>query len=96
MSANVVVADAGPLHYLILIDCVEILAQLFDRVLIPCAVRDELIHPRAPKKVKDWILHPPSWLEIMTVANPQLGCVGFTKVRLKRFSLRWKKTLPVY
>ena len=52
MSANVAVADAGPLHYLILIDCVEILARLFDRVLIPLAVRDELIHPGAPQKGK--------------------------------------------
>ena len=50
MSANIVVADAGPLHYLVLIDCAEILGSLFDHVLVPFAVRDELIHPGASEK----------------------------------------------
>lgn len=45
-----IVADAGPLHYLVLIDCGEILRDLFDLVLVPFAVRDELMHPRAPDK----------------------------------------------
>src|SRR5438309_4334610 len=71
MSANIVVADAGPLHYLVLIDCAEILAGLFDRVLVPFAVRDELTHHGAPKKVRDWILKPPPWLEITAVARAQ-------------------------
>jgi len=69
MGAKLVVADAGPLHYLVLIDCAEILASLFDHVLIPFAVRDELIHPAAPKKVKDWILQPRPWLETTPVAQ---------------------------
>ena len=45
--SSIVVADAGPLHYLVLIDCGEILGNLFDHVLVPFAVRDELLHPRA-------------------------------------------------
>ena len=69
--STIVVADAGPLHYLVLIDCAEILANLFDHVLVPFAVRDELIHPGAPRKVKDWILQPRPWLEIIPVTNPQ-------------------------
>src|SRR5436309_16034352 len=72
MSANIVVADAGPLHYLVLIDCAEILPSLFDHILVPFAVRDELIHPGAPKKVRDWILQPHSWLEIKAVAQVQI------------------------
>ena len=71
MIADLVVADSGPLHYLILIDCAQILARLFVRVVIPSAVRDELLHPRAPKRVKDWILQPPAWLEITNVSNAQ-------------------------
>jgi predicted nucleic acid-binding protein len=63
MSANIVVADAGPLHYLVLIDCAELLATLFDHVLIPFAVRDELIHPGTPQKVRDWVLKPPPGLK---------------------------------
>lgn len=71
MPANIVVADAGPLHYLVLIDCAEILASLFDHVLVPFAVRDELIHPAAPQKVKDWILKPRPWLEITPIREVQ-------------------------
>jgi predicted nucleic acid-binding protein len=55
----------------VLIDCAEILPSLFDQVLVPFAARDELIHPGAPKKVKDWILHPRAWLKITPVANVQ-------------------------
>lgn len=71
MSANIVVADAGPLHYLILVDSVEVLSRLFDHVLVPIAVRDELLHPRAPQKVKDWIAEARPWLEIVSVENVQ-------------------------
>jgi len=70
MSANPVVADVGPLHYLVLIDCAKILPELFGHVCVPIAVRDELTHPRAPQKVKDWILSPPPWIEIAPVAQP--------------------------
>lgn len=69
--SSIVVADAGPLHYLALIDCGEILINLFDHVLVPLAVRDELMHPRAPQKVKSWILQPRPWLELAPVAQPQ-------------------------
>lgn len=69
--SSIVVADAGPLHYLILIDCDETLGKLFDQVLVPYAVRDELLHPRAPQKVKDWIVSARPWLEICPVVHPQ-------------------------
>jgi predicted nucleic acid-binding protein len=69
--SSIVVADAGPLHYLVLIDCGEILGRLFDHVLIPFAVRDELLHPRALQKVKDWIISPRPWLELVPVTQPQ-------------------------
>jgi len=72
MSANIVVVDAGPLHYLILVDCAGILPRLFQHVLVPFAVRDELIHASAPSKVRDWILSAPSWLDVTLVAESQL------------------------
>ena len=68
---SIVVADAGPLHYLILIDCAEVLAALFDRVLIPTAVHDELAHADAPAKVKNWLTVARSWLAVEAVVNPQ-------------------------
>ena len=43
-----VVADTSPIHYLVLIEAVQVLPQLFDRVVIPQAVLAELSHAHAP------------------------------------------------
>ncbi len=40
---RVVVADATPLHYLILIDAAFVLPRLFEKIHVPLEVRDELI-----------------------------------------------------
>jgi len=73
--SSIVVADAGPLHYLILIDGTEILNGLFDRVLLPAAVSEELRHAHAPQKVKDWMASSKSWLQVVSVsrARPMAG-----------------------
>lgn len=60
-----VVTDTTPLNYLVLIGQVDILPQLFIRVLVPEAVMAELRHPQAPTPVRNWALNPlPQWLEI--------------------------------
>jgi predicted nucleic acid-binding protein len=68
---GIIVADAGPLHYIILIDCSEVLPKLFERVLIPPEVRDELLHDSTPPKVKDWVMKPPVWLKVEPVKHFQ-------------------------
>ena len=68
---RVAVADTGSLHYLILIDGADILAWLFDRILIPAAVRDELLNSTTPAKVKNWIVGKKNWLSIETLDNSQ-------------------------
>lgn len=57
-----VVADTGPLHYLSLIGCIDVLPGLFASVTIPDAVHAELLHPGAPKSVREWASNPPAWL----------------------------------
>jgi hypothetical protein len=66
---GVIVADASPLHYLILIDCADGLPELFEHVLIPSVVRDELLGHSTPQKVLDWITSPPPWLKIQSVTG---------------------------
>jgi predicted nucleic acid-binding protein len=61
-----VVADTGPLHYLILIGHVDLLPRLFGSITIPTAVRDELDQPATPACVRMWISSPPRWLTIMS------------------------------
>ncbi len=41
---QLVVADTGPLHYLVLTGDVALLPKLFERVLAPQAVYEELAH----------------------------------------------------
>lgn len=65
----IVVSDTSPLCYLLLIEGIEVLPQLFERVIIPQKVRDELLAPDAPKVVREWISQPPDWLEVETVTG---------------------------
>ena len=60
--AHIVVADTGPLNYLLLIGHIDLLPRLFETVHIPDAVHAELSDIRAPEIVRDWISAPPSWL----------------------------------
>lgn len=68
----IVVADTSPIHYLVLIDAVELLATLFGKVLLPRAVFEELNHPRTPEKTRRWMEHLPKWIEVRAVASTQV------------------------
>jgi predicted nucleic acid-binding protein len=59
-----VVADTGPLNYLVQINAVDLLPKLFGRSIVPAAVHDELRHPRTPVAVRNWITQVRDWLEI--------------------------------
>jgi predicted nucleic acid-binding protein len=43
----IVIADTGPINYLILIQEIQILPVLYGQILVPASVCDELKHPRA-------------------------------------------------
>ena len=59
-----VISDTGPLHYLVLTGDIALLPKLFERVLAPQTVRDELADPAAPAAVRAWIAHAPAWLDV--------------------------------
>lgn len=61
VPASVVVADTGPLRYLILWEAVWVLPRLFGRVLVPPTVLAELSHPNTPPTVREWVRNPPDW-----------------------------------
>ena len=68
----IVVSDTSPLNYLVLIDLQHILPQLFERILIPVAVRDELQSAGAPEAIARFMAATPAWLEIRQVAEVDL------------------------
>ena len=59
-----VVADTSPLRYLVVIQAIEVLPLLYERVVVPQAVRTELQHPRSPREVRAWLATPPAWVDI--------------------------------
>jgi predicted nucleic acid-binding protein len=67
----IVVADAGPLHYLILLGRTDLLETLFGEVIIPRAVGQELEHPNAPAEVRKWLGSPPSWARVVAAASTE-------------------------
>jgi len=64
----IVVSDTSPICYLLLIDEIELLPQLYDQVFIPKIIQQELSHIKSPKVVQKWIETPPDWLVIQSVA----------------------------
>ena len=64
MSTGIVVADTGPLRYLILIGQIDVLPRLFGAVAVPASVAGELRHPGAPVAVRMWATTPPPWLSV--------------------------------
>jgi predicted nucleic acid-binding protein len=61
---RLIIADTSPINYLLLIDHIDLLPALFNRVILPAVVRNELSHPKAPQVVQDWIFSPPEWVDI--------------------------------
>lgn len=71
---QLVIADTGPINYLIQIGQVELLPRVFERVAVPAAVQAELSRTGAPPPVQHWIAAPPAWLEIHdTVGLPRVS-----------------------
>ena len=61
---RLVIADTGPLNYLILIGHIDLLPVLFERVVLPTTVQGELASSKAPPSVRHWIADLPAWLEV--------------------------------
>jgi predicted nucleic acid-binding protein len=66
----IVVADASPLRYLILIDHVDVLRALYGRVIVPPAVVSELNQERTPDLVRNWLSNGPEWLVVQAPQQP--------------------------
>jgi predicted nucleic acid-binding protein len=72
----VVIADASPLNYLVLINQIGLLPRLFSEVFVPDAVLEELSRPEAPQAVAQWVASSPVW--VRPVPNESL-LAGYTE-----------------
>jgi predicted nucleic acid-binding protein len=67
---ELVVADASPIHYLILIGAVDVLPKIFAKVVIPAFIANvELQNAKTPEVVRQWVSNLPPWTEIKHPAN---------------------------
>ncbi|MBW4503491.1 MAG: DUF3368 domain-containing protein [Scytonema hyalinum WJT4-NPBG1] len=67
----IVVSDTSPICYLLLIDHIRVLQELYGVVIIPQTVADELNASESPSVIRDWIAKPPDWLQIQPVETLQ-------------------------
>lgn len=61
----IVIADTSPINYLVLMGAVDILPQLYGRVLLPQAVLRELGNPGASSQVRAWVASLPDWIAVV-------------------------------
>ena len=63
----IVIADTSPLNYLIQIEYQELLPAMFEQILIPTAVVNELDHSGAPAVVRAFSRQMPQWIVVRQV-----------------------------
>ncbi len=69
---TLVVADSGPLRYLVVIQAIGVLPILYDRVALPPAVVAELRHASAPAEVQSWARALPDWVLVRSPVSKHL------------------------
>ncbi len=65
----IIISDTSPINYLLLIGQIDLLPSLFEQIIIPEVVRDEMLSPDAPLSLQQWIANPPFWLVVQTVSK---------------------------
>lgn len=60
-----VVADTGPINYLVLIGQIDLLPKLYDAIAVPDSVWDELDQPETPAAVRAWLRERPNWIQVL-------------------------------
>jgi len=71
----IVVADSGPLHYLILLEHTELLRRFYGQVLVPEPVAKELSAAGAAAIVREWITEPPTCVDVRPVAPEAVSMI---------------------
>jgi predicted nucleic acid-binding protein len=69
----IVVADASPLRYLVLIEAADILPALYGSVLTSPVVLRELSQSQTPEAVREWAASHPGWLQLRMPSCPLAG-----------------------
>jgi len=77
---RLVIADTGPVNYLIMIGHIDLLPALFEKIILPAAVQSELASRKAPLAIRQWIANPPAWLEVRDAAPNEPDDVSLKEI----------------
>jgi hypothetical protein len=80
----IVVSDTSPILYLLLVDQLDLLPRLYQRIIIPTVVQAEMQDPGAPFALQNWIAEPPPWLEIHAVPDSASFAPQSVRIDLQR------------
>lgn len=73
----IVVADASPINYLVLIGHVDILRHFYGRILVPPSVWAELQDIGTPLIVRSWVANAPDWFELALLIGAPDAALDF-------------------
>jgi predicted nucleic acid-binding protein len=65
----IVVSDTSPINYLVLVEQIDRLYDLYNRVIVPSSVYEELQAPATPRAVHAWLSSQPGWLEVVSLSR---------------------------
>lgn len=94
----IVISDTSVICYLVLIEQITLLSQLFGKVLIPQAVYTELCAEGAPPQLKEWITNIPDCLEIYPTVlqdDPVLAHLHLGEIEAISLAIQLKADLVI-
>jgi predicted nucleic acid-binding protein len=91
----IVVSDTSPLNYLVLIQAVEVLPGLFEQVIVPTKVMEEMLHSRSPAAVRSWASMPPNWLRVKTPSRAMTFNVALDPGESQAIALAKELNVPL-
>ncbi len=87
----IAVSNTTPLRYLIAIHQEHLLGKLFEKVLVPAAVYEELTEARTPEQVRRRVSSLPGWFEVRTVREAFATVFPVRLHRGERGPFFWRK-----
>jgi predicted nucleic acid-binding protein len=90
----IAVSNTTPLRYLIAIEQDHLLGQLFEKVIVPAAVHEELTETQTPENVRRRVLSLPTWYQVRAVREIQATSFPVTLHRGEREAILLAEALP--
>lgn len=65
----IVISDTSPVNYLVLIGEIDLLTKLYQTVIVPQSVFEELTAAASPLEVRNWLKKKPDWFLVKQISS---------------------------